>query len=538
MSSFEVEEATAAAGSLRRRNITYFPVVPGRVEFAVEVRQWMLERRPQVVAIELPLPLRSLYSRAIARFPEISIIRFPDPIDPSQRVYIPVEPTDPFIEALRTASELGIRVEFMEPNWGDRPHLGDAYPDSYAIQMIGRERYINSYRLQKHEPTEEMVEYTAAMARKLQGLDPERETMAIVSLNVLDLLLDLMEIPQEHPVEPRGRAYQAELCNAHPDCLAEITVEFPFLIERYQRYRSETIPGLRLLDRLTVQLAALESADVENWRASGEQMQAWQYRQIAKFAGNLAHSSGELAADIVDLTLASRGVAGDCYASHVWNTLNRYPLQRAECEYPTIKVASEEIWCRKRRLRLRPRFPVSRVARRPVVEDTLVVIFDEDREGLRFPLKSVEDDRASYSNAEGCCGGLLRTNSGHPLDHDIWSDSRYDCALTSGERLLLAALHNTAGRKVVHIAAKAPRRLLRDIAGHLGRQIVHVPLGQVRRSGKDRGDETLHRTRLGLTSGLEAMLAEGLRSHRPNRGELHTGKTSGVHNGQQIRHGR
>jgi hypothetical protein len=535
MSFSGIEELTSAAGSLRRRNITYFPVVPGRVEFAVEVRRWMMEHRPQVVAIELPLPLRSLYVRAIARFPEISVIRFPDPLDPSQRVYIPVEPTDPFIEALRTAGELGIRVEFMEPNWGDRPHLGDAYPDSYAIQMIGRERYVNSYRLQKHEPTEEMVEYTAAMARKLQGLDPEREAMAIVSLNVLDLLLDLMETPQERPVEPRGRAYQAELCNAHPDCLAEITVEFPFLIERYQRYRSETIPGLRLLDRLAVQLAVLEAADVENWRASGEQMQAWQYRQIAKFAGNLAHSSGELAADIVDLTLAARGVAGDEYAWHVWTTLNRYPLQRIECEYPTIKVASEEIWCRKRRLRLRRRLPRLRVPKRTIVEDTLVAIYDEDREGLRFPLKSVEGDRASYSNADGRCGGLL---TGCPIDHDVWSDSRYDCALTSGERLLLAALHNTAGRKVVHIAAKAPRRLLRDIAGHLGRQIVHIPIGQMRRSGEDRGNETIHRMRLGLTSRLEAMFAEGLRCHRPDRGELHTSQASRLENGQQVRHGR
>src|SRR3954447_21745403 len=77
------------AGSLRRRNITYFPVVPGRVEFAVEIRQWLLAKRPEVLAVELPLPMRGAYLRAIARFPEISILRFPDPLDPLQWVYVP-----------------------------------------------------------------------------------------------------------------------------------------------------------------------------------------------------------------------------------------------------------------------------------------------------------------------------------------------------------------------------------------------------------------------------------------------------------------
>src|SRR5437764_1461307 len=135
-------DSVEAAVELRRGNITYFPVVPGRLEFAVEVRQYLLRNRPEVLAIELPLPLRSAYLRAIARFPEVSIIRFPDPLDPLQWVYVPVEPTDPFVEALRTANELGIRVEFIEPNWGDRPHLGDSYADTYAIQMIGRECYV------------------------------------------------------------------------------------------------------------------------------------------------------------------------------------------------------------------------------------------------------------------------------------------------------------------------------------------------------------------------------------------------------------
>jgi hypothetical protein len=473
----ELPEELNSASSLRRRNITYFPVVPGRLEFASEVRRRLLERPPEVLAIELPLPLRSAYLRAIARFPEISILRFPDPIDPLQWVYVPVEPSDPFIEALRTGLELGLRIEFIEPNWGDRPHLGDAYPDTYAIQMIGRESYVNSYRLEKHEPTEEMLEYTQAMARKMQGLQPDRETLAVVSLNVLDCLLDAMELPQERPIEPRGSAYLAEVCNVHPDCLAEITVEFPFLIQRYQRHRSEEIPDLQLLDRAEAQLAVLKTADVALWRSGGARLEAWQYRQIEKFARNMAHSSGELVADVVDLTLAARGVAGDRYARQVWNALNLYPLQRADCEYPTIKVTSEEIWCRRRRIRLRDHAAHAKGGRPS--EIPVVVIFEE---GEEFAVRTAHENSAAYANADAECGGLLLLNDPAKQLDDIWSDPRFDAAETNAERLLLAALHHSSRRKVEHIAAKPPRRLIRDIAAHLGRTIEHVPIGQVSRS--------------------------------------------------------
>jgi len=44
-------------GSLKRGRFTYFPVVPGRLEFAIEVRQAILGQRPQVIALELPATL-------------------------------------------------------------------------------------------------------------------------------------------------------------------------------------------------------------------------------------------------------------------------------------------------------------------------------------------------------------------------------------------------------------------------------------------------------------------------------------------------
>src|SRR5436190_17681514 len=135
-------------GSLKRGRFTYFPVVPGRLEFAIEVRQAILRDRPQVVALELPVTLQSAWISAVACLPEISLIFYPDEsVGEDRAVYVPVEPADPFTEAIRTGLETGADIEFADPDAGRRPHLKDDYPDPYAIRHIGLARYIEAYRI-------------------------------------------------------------------------------------------------------------------------------------------------------------------------------------------------------------------------------------------------------------------------------------------------------------------------------------------------------------------------------------------------------
>src|SRR5205823_2840799 len=120
-------------------------------------------------------------------------------------------------------------------------------PDTYAIRRVGIEKYIEAYRVWPQTRTEEVAAHASAMAWKLQGADPSRETVVVVSLNLLDPLLDAMESPQEPPAR-RSKRYDVRLLNPHPDCLAEITVEYPYLQERYEFFRLE-LSGEEKLDR-------------------------------------------------------------------------------------------------------------------------------------------------------------------------------------------------------------------------------------------------------------------------------------------------
>ena len=249
-------------GSLTRGRFTYFPVVPGRLEFAIEVRQAILRDRPQVVALELPVTLQPAWTRAVARLPEISVIMYPDDkAEGDQAVYVPVEPADPFTEAIRSGLEVGAAIVFVDPDAGQRPHLKDAYPDSYAVRYIGLARYIEEYRVAAGAVGGAFSPRRRGIAWKLQGTDPEARVMVVVSLNLLDPVLDAMEEPQAQPLA-RGRREGIELLNPHPESLAEILLEYPALQWRYENFRA-LLTDSNLIDRRHAQLAVLRAAEKE-----------------------------------------------------------------------------------------------------------------------------------------------------------------------------------------------------------------------------------------------------------------------------------
>jgi hypothetical protein len=350
--------------SLRRGRFTYFPVVPGRVEFAFELRQAILRERPEVIAVELPTTLQYVWQGAVARLPEMSVIFYPDDSGGAdEAVYVPVEPADPFTEAVRTGLEIGAEIVFADPDAGPRPHLRDAYPDTYSIRHIGLDRYIEAYRVYPQPRSEELARHAGGIAWKLQGANPLARVMVVLSLNLLDPVLDAMEEPQAQPLA-KVRREGVELLNPHPECLAEITVDYPFLQERYEQFR-KILTDTSLIDRRHAQYAVLREAEKQYEGSTGERVAHWQRRLLARYTRNLALANQELAAGVFDLTVAARGVVDDNYAWDVWETAGRYGPQRTEADLPTVRISGEEVWIDTRRIRLRRRLPSTKRRLRP-----------------------------------------------------------------------------------------------------------------------------------------------------------------------------
>jgi len=352
-------------GSLARGRFTYFPVVPGRIEFAIELRQALLRERPQVVALELPIGLQEAWTGAVRRLPEMSLIFYPDDsAGGEQAIYVVVEPGDPFTEAIRTALEIGAEIVFADPDAGQRPHLPDAYPDPVAVRHIGLARFLEAYRVYPQPRSAELARHAAGIAWKLQGADPSATVFVVVSLNLLDPVLDAMEEPQAQPMV-RLRRDGVEVMHPHPESLAEITIEYPALAWRYECFRGP-MTDATLVDRPHAQLAVFREAEKNYEASTGERLVHWQRRLLARYTRNLALQGGALSAGIFDLAVAARSLADDNYAWEVWEAAGRYPAQKPASDLPTVRISGEEMWRDTRRIRLRRRLPSPKRRLRPI----------------------------------------------------------------------------------------------------------------------------------------------------------------------------
>ncbi len=339
-------------GNLRRGNLRYFPVVPGKLEFAAAVRRALLDERPKIVAVELPVTLQSAYRRAVGRLPAMSVIFYADSGEEDTAIYVPVEPSDPFVEALRTAREIDARIVFLDPDAGERPHLPDQYPDTYALRSITIDQYIEAYRLFPQPRSEAVERHAGGVAWKLQGADPLASVLVVISLNLLDPVLDAMERPQSQPVSRRRASIQ--VLNPHPASLAEITTDYPRLQERYEEFR-ESLADPKLIDRMHAQTFVFRQAEALYWKNAGERVAHWQRRLLGRYTRNLAVAGHAISGGLFDLTVAARSIVDDNYGWEVWETGGAYRHQSETADVPTAFISGDEVWLDTRKIRLRRR---------------------------------------------------------------------------------------------------------------------------------------------------------------------------------------
>ncbi len=133
-----------AGPAISRGHLLLLPILHGRLECAVLVRQAFQHCQPDAVAVELPPTLRAAVLRAVARLPLLSVVHYRE--SSGQTVYWPIEPTDPIVEAVRLAAAADLPLYFIDRDLEGYPRVREAFPDSYVLTRIGLADYAEAYR--------------------------------------------------------------------------------------------------------------------------------------------------------------------------------------------------------------------------------------------------------------------------------------------------------------------------------------------------------------------------------------------------------
>ncbi|MFQ5790917.1 MAG: hypothetical protein ACE5JI_10630 [Acidobacteriota bacterium] len=142
------------------------------------------------------------------------------------------------------------------------------------------------------------------------------------------------------------------------------------------------------------------------------------------------------------------------------------------------------------------RIYVQELGRAPGEAGSVVVVFDRDRGGSRFPYcmtwlgeHEQESDMAFYSTdpSEQVVGpGIMRaTYGGFMMTYpprrlfDVWHDPDYRLAPEKAEVLLMAGIDYSQEKLIVHLARDPPSPAMTRYAARQAKRVVHIPIGSV-----------------------------------------------------------
>jgi hypothetical protein len=328
------------------QNLITVPVLHGRLEFAVAVRQALLGTQPDCIAVELPETLTAHVLRGVARLPLLSVVAYHD--GRGLPVYLPIEPADPLIEAVRYGLEHDLPVHLVDQDVDHYQRHTEAMPDSYAVRRLGHQRYCEAYDRAlpdglAADPADANRE--ATMAFHLGRLLARHQRVLFVcGLAHARRVEALLAGPERTEPLRRVRREGVTLYHLAAESSREVMAEMPYLSAAFERARVGGSAALDALDRLAEQVQLAQQARERFEKDRGENVPASALDIMFRFARNYALVESRLAPDLYQLLVGARGAVDDNYAYEVWNLATEWPHQTDQPELPVINLSIEDLY--------------------------------------------------------------------------------------------------------------------------------------------------------------------------------------------------
>lgn len=351
--------------------IWVLPVIHGSGDFAIEVRRSMLAQEFDCLAVPLPPSFQESVEAAISELPHLSLVVQPEPLvfedwradgdegfsDRSDEdregedelaadqfasqtndgdelkacSYVPIDPCQPVIAALRIAMQERIPRAFVDVETARFISLPAFYPDPYPVKQVSVDRFAAALlptvpRLPEGQPTSRVV----WMANRLQELERRfSRVLFVCSLMdwpwVKDAYHDRLEDRVDNEdVEP------TEIYSNDPRTHIFWLGELPFVTGLYEQARQSLDDDENLsIDGIKALLLAARDRYRRELKSRARKVTPKMLRTYLHYVRNLCLIERRMTPDLYSLVLAAKQIAGDQFAITLAEMAREYEPQDA-----------------------------------------------------------------------------------------------------------------------------------------------------------------------------------------------------------------
>jgi len=341
--------------------IICLPVIHGSGDFALAVRRLLLEEQFDCVAVPLPPSFQTEVERGIQMLPQptlvtqVEALQYPMQWSPEAErneddtdlegeseepthSYVPIDPCQPVIAALRAALSEHIPRAFIDLETARFLPNTAVLPDAYALKKVAADQFAAAVLPAMARPTEEQVrDRVMHMAQRLRQLERRYQSILFVC-SVLDWPWIREAYVEELPATA-GDDLVEEPTLYQPDerTLLFLLGELPFITGLYERARAELEDDENLsIDGVKELLITARQHYKDDMQRRARKITPHLLRQCLKYIRNLTLFERRFTPDLYTIVTAAKQTGGDQYALHVAETAREYPYSQ-DFGLPVIK---------------------------------------------------------------------------------------------------------------------------------------------------------------------------------------------------------
>ncbi|MEC8646171.1 MAG: hypothetical protein VXY00_04265 [Candidatus Latescibacterota bacterium] len=316
--------------------LSVLPILHGSGDFALQVRRHLVNWSPDCVALPLPPSFAEPVEQGVNRLPQISVAIQREISIEGAYNYVPIDPCQGVISAVRTAMDLGTHRAYVDLEVGSYEENELVLPDPYALKEVSLERFVAAMvpALTAPNDGDQRLARIRRMAYELHLLELEHDRIVLVC-SVADWPWIRQAYSDRARYTKHERSITLPVCRPlAADCLYFALGELPHVTHQYEHRRAEMLADETLsidgIKALLIDARDRWMADSE-WGAD-QWMGPQQMGLLLKYVRNLTLMESRLTPDLYNLALAAKQVGGDDFA---------LVLLEAACEYPLQSLGGE-----------------------------------------------------------------------------------------------------------------------------------------------------------------------------------------------------
>jgi hypothetical protein len=323
--------------------VQLLPVIHGSGNFSREVRQRILSSGCDCLAVCLPPEFQSTVEAGLQKLPYISISALEE--SEGTLSYVPIDPVQPVIMALRIAQQEGIARKFIDlsvPQYETR-HMD--FPDSFALQGLSLEKFsVALLPFIKRPPADSQHDQRARwMAYQLHQLEMDYSKVVLVC-SVLDWpwIKEAYDERSKYP-KPNIPDGHPALYGLEPNTLFFALSEFPYITYLYEKNRQElkSDRGVAIDGVKEIMLKARENFLAKH-KVRYHNLTSQTFQVYLQYVRNLTLMERRLTPDLYTLVVSAKQVGGDAYAIALMEAARDYPFQKEETGMDTLALGIDQ----------------------------------------------------------------------------------------------------------------------------------------------------------------------------------------------------